>query len=105
MSVYVLIEANLKSQEKFNQFVEAFSNTIAQYDGVYLVRGGRIACLDGGMKPDRRQPEQILLVEFLSEVNLRRCIASPEYQAIIALRDSGAEIRALILEGVWAEEK
>lgn len=100
MTVYVLIEAKLKNLEKFNRFVEAFSSIVTQYGGAFLVSGGRISCLDGGMEPERRQPEEILLVEFPSEVSLRKCIASPEYQAILSLRNSAAETRAVILEGV-----
>jgi len=105
MSVYIVIEAKVKDQKKYNQYITAFSEIIAHYGGRYLVRGDHVTPLDEGMKPERRQPERMIILEFPSAVNLRRCFASPEYQAIVSLRHAGADTRAVLLDGYRPEDR
>jgi uncharacterized protein (DUF1330 family) len=104
MSVYVLMESRVKDQEKYKQYIEAISDIIAQHGGRYLVRGGRIKPLDGEVEQERRQPERINIVEFPSEAHQRRCFTSPEYRAIVPLRQAGANTRAVLLEGYVPEK-
>ena len=103
MSVYVLIESRVKDREKYKGYIAAFSDIIAKCGGRYLVRGGRIKPLVPEMEMERRQPERINIVEFPSEADQRRCFASPEYRAIVALRQAAADTRALLLEGYVPE--
>ena len=99
MSVYIVIEAKVKDQEKYRQYISAFSDIIGNYGGRHVVDEGRVTLLDDGMRPERRQPERMIILEFPSEVNLRRCFASPEYQTIASLRLAGADTRAVLLQG------
>lgn len=95
----MLIEAKVKDLKKYNQYIAGLSEIIARYNGRYLVRGGRITPLFEGRELERRHPERVLIVEFSSAADHRRCSISSEYQSIIPLRDAGAEIWAVLLEG------
>lgn len=103
MSVYVFIEARVRDHQKFNDFIDAFSGITANYGARFLVRCGRVAPLGEGAETERRQPGRMIILEFPSEVNLRRCFASPEYRSLTPLRHEGAETRALMLEGFKPE--
>jgi uncharacterized protein (DUF1330 family) len=99
MPVYMVAEVKKKDKQKYNQYIAALTDIIPRYGGRYLVRGGRVTPLFRGRELERRNMDKILIVEFPSAADHRRCFTSPEYQAIIPLRDAGAEIRAVLLEG------
>jgi len=103
MPVYMLIEARVKDEGKYKRFLGVLSEIIPKHGGRYLVRGGPVTPLFKGMKLERRQPERIIIAEFPSEVHIRRCFASPEYQEIAPLGKEGAETRAMVLEGYAPE--
>jgi uncharacterized protein (DUF1330 family) len=94
MSVYMLVEAKTKDEEKYRQYIVQVSRLVAQHGGRYLVRGGKITPLG-----DVWNPERIIILEFPSEAHIRAWLSSPEYAAIAPLREAGAETRAIILEG------
>ncbi len=104
MPVYIVIEARVKDEGKYDEYVAAFSDVIASYGGRYLVRGARVTPIDEGMRPDRRQPERMSIIEFPSEVQRRRFFASPEYKKILPLRLAAADTRAFLLEGYKPEK-
>jgi uncharacterized protein (DUF1330 family) len=105
MSVYMVVEIKVKDQKKYEQYVAAASEIIPKYGGRFLVRGGRITPLPVGLHPDRRLPEQMIIVEYPSELHLRRCFASPEYKEIVQLRNDGVDARAVVLEGYKPEKQ
>lgn len=104
MPVYIIIEARVKNQGKYDEYVAAFSEIIASYGGRYLVRGARVTPIDEGMRPERRQPERMSVIEFQSEVQRRRFFASPEYKNTLPLRQASADTRAFLLEGFTPEK-
>jgi uncharacterized protein (DUF1330 family) len=95
----MVAEVKKKDKQKYNQYIAALTEIIEKYGGRYLVRGGRMIPLFKGRELERRQPDKILIVEFPTAADHRRCFTSPEYLAMIPLRDAGAEIRAVLLEG------
>lgn len=105
MPVYMVAEAKLKDVHKFNQYVAALSDIIPAHGGRYLVRGGRIKPLFRGRELERRHPDRVIVLEFPSEADHWRCFTSPEYQAIVPLRDAGAEMRAVLLQGYVPEKR
>jgi uncharacterized protein (DUF1330 family) len=104
MPVYMVAEAKLKDWEKYSRYTAALSKIVTKHGGRYLVHGGSIKTLFRGRELERRYPDQVIIVEFPSEAEHRRCFTSPEYQAIVPLRDAGAEMRAVLLEGYVAEK-
>lgn len=94
MSVYILVEAQTRDPEKYNQYIAQVSQLVAEHGGRYLVRGGKITPLGDNWKPER-----VIILEFPSESHIRAWLSSPEYQSIAPLREAGAQTRAVILEG------
>lgn len=103
MAFYMVIEAKVMDQDKYRQYISAFSEIVPHYGGRCLARGGRIIPFGEGITLERRQVEQMVILEFPSELSLRRCVSSPEYQSIMSLRQSGAQTRMVLLEGVKQE--
>jgi uncharacterized protein (DUF1330 family) len=94
MPVYMIIEARVKDPAKYQQYIAQVPAIVACHGGRYLVRGGKVTTLVGGWLPER-----MIVLEFPSDEHIRRWLASPEYQAIAPLRDAGAEVKAVLLEG------
>ncbi len=99
MPAYMVVEIKKKDKQKYNDYIAAVSDIIGGYGGRFLVRGGRVVQLFRGRELDRRRRDKILVLEFPTAADLTRCFTSPAYQAIIPLRDAGAEIEAVLLEG------
>jgi uncharacterized protein (DUF1330 family) len=68
------------------------ANTIAQYGGRYLARGGAAEVVEGGPPP-----KTIIVVEFPSMARLREWHASPEYAEALKLRRTALERRLLFV--------
>jgi uncharacterized protein (DUF1330 family) len=105
MSVYLVVEGKVKHQEKYKEYIAAVSEIIASHKGRYLVHDGKVTPLFEGRELERRNPEKVLIVEFPTAADHRRCFTSPEYQAIVPLRDAAAEFRAVLLEGYVPEKR
>lgn len=94
MPVYMIIDSKVKNSEHYQQYISKVSKIVAQYGGRYLARGSQITPITGDWRPER-----IILLEFPSEGNIREWLSSAEYQAITSLRESGADTRAVIIQG------
>jgi uncharacterized protein (DUF1330 family) len=100
MSVYIIIESKVKDPEKYQQYIVQVPEIVARYGGRYLVHGGQVTPLLGGWRPER-----VIILEFPSETHIRQWLSSPEYQAITPLREAGAEIRAVVVQGCTEQKK
>ena len=100
MPVYMIIESKVKDPKKYGQYISKVPSIVAKYSGRYLVRGGKITALLGGAW----LPERRIVLEFPSEAHVREWLSSPEYQEIAPLREAGADIRAVLLEGYLQDE-
>ena len=67
---------------------------VEQYGGRYLARSGEVSTMVGDW-----QPERIVLIEFESIEQVQEFFASPEYLALVPLREQSATTRAIIVEG------
>jgi uncharacterized protein (DUF1330 family) len=105
MPVYMVTEVKKKDKRKYNEYLTALTELIEKHGGHYLVRGGRVIPLFEGLEVDRRHVDKILIIEFPTEADHRRCFTSPEYLELLPLRDAGAEVRAFLLEGYVPDER
>jgi uncharacterized protein (DUF1330 family) len=94
MPAYLIVETKTKDPEMYAEYVAKVPNIAAQYGGRYLARTNRVEPLSGGWIPER-----MILLEFPSVDAVHKWLDSPEYRAIAALREAGAETRAVILNG------
>ena len=94
MPVYLIIDIAIIDQDAYGEFVERVPAVVEQYGGRYLVRGGEVSTMVGDW-----QPERIVLIQFESIEQVQEFFASPEYLAIVPLREQSAATRAIIIEG------
>jgi uncharacterized protein (DUF1330 family) len=103
MPVYVIAQSRVKDMEKYHQWMTALLEVIEKFGGRCLVGGGRVIPLNDTVIPERRQPDQFILLEFQSEVDLRRYRASPEYRHLSKLRQEASDTRLFLLEAYKPE--
>lgn len=95
MPAYVVVQIVVNDPVAYEEYRLAAPPTIAQYDGKYLVRGGRVETLEGDWMPQR-----FVILEFPTFERAQQWHASPEYQAIAPLRHRYASSQMLVVEGL-----
>jgi uncharacterized protein (DUF1330 family) len=91
---YVLAEIKVTDPEAYKQYAAAVVPIIAKLGGRYLVRGGQTVAVEGDPPAGR-----IVVIEFDSLAAARAFEASPDYQAVAALRQKAARSRVFLAEG------
>ena len=108
MPAYVISEVEARDRAAMEAYRALAAQTIAQYGGRYLVRGGAAEVVEGGPPP-----KTLIVVEFPSMERLREWYASPEYAEALKLRRTALERRLIFVEGsaaptgideVWTEQ-
>lgn len=105
MAVYMVAEVKKKDRQKYNEYIAALTQIIQKYGGRYLVRGGHVTPLFKGREFERRHVDKIVIIEFPTAADHRRCFTSPEYLALVPLRVDGCDVRAFLLEGYVPDER
>jgi uncharacterized protein (DUF1330 family) len=95
MPAYVISEVEMKDAAAFEAYRSFAAQTIAQYGGRYLVRGGAAEVIEGGPSP-----KAIIVVEFPTMARLREWYASAEYAEALKVRQSALERRLIFVDGV-----
>ena len=94
MKGYVIGEIEVTDQKPYDEYRGQVLATIEKYDGKFLVRGGKVAPLEGGWTPRR-----VVVLEFPSFDQAQKWYRSPEYAPLITLRQKGAKGRLILVEG------
>jgi uncharacterized protein (DUF1330 family) len=94
MPVYLIIEITVNDPEVYGEFVAQVPTVVEKYGGRYLARSAEISTMVGDWRP-----EWIVLIEFESIEQVQEFFASPEYQALVPIREQSATTRAIIVEG------
>jgi len=92
---FIVVELNVKNQEGFQAYAQKVPETIAQYGGTYVVRGGNVETLEGA-EPDGR----VVILRFDSVDDAKTWMTSPEYAAIKDIRHQTAATRSYMVEGL-----
>jgi uncharacterized protein (DUF1330 family) len=95
MPAYVAVEIAIHDPVTYQRYKELAPASITVYGGKYLVRGAPTETLEGTWEPPR-----FVLLEFPTAERARAWWASPEYEPAKALRQSCAETRMLLADGV-----
>lgn len=95
MSVYMIIEIQVEDEWLYAEYVEKVRAIVEEHGGRYLVRGGVVTPLSGDWNPER-----MIVIEFESNEQLRRCFGSPEYLELAPLRKQSTVSRAIVVDGV-----
>ena len=94
MSVFLIIEIQVRDEILYSQYVERVPAVVGRYGGRYLARGGTVTPLAGGWNPER-----IIVIEFESVARVQQCFASPEYLELAPLREQSTASRVILVEG------
>ena len=99
MSVYLVIEIEVKDNELYSRYIEKAPEIVKKYGGRYLVQGGKVRPLTGNWKP-----EKIVVIEFASFDDVRKCFKSPEYLEVAPLREKSTTSKSILVEGCSSPE-
>ena len=93
MPVYLIIDIAVIDPDVYGEFVERVPAVVEQYGGRYLARSAEASPMVGDWRP-----EWIVLIEFEGIEQVQEFFDSPEYQALVPIREKSATTRAIIVE-------
>lgn len=94
MSAYVIVDIAVHDPERYETYKSMAAPTVHQYDGKYIVRGGRAEQLEG-----RSTPNRVVVLEFPTYQRAKQWWNSPEYAPAKALRHETASSEMVLVEG------
>ena len=95
MSVYVVVDIEVKDQEAYEEYRRLVPPLIEKYGGRYLVRGGEITSMEGDWDLHR-----VVILEFSSADRAMELFTSAECAPVAAIRHRAANSRTCMVEGV-----
>ena len=93
MSVYMIIEIQIKDDKLYAEYVAKVPEVINKYGGKYLARTSQVMPLTGNWNPER-----IIIIEFETIEHLRKCFGSDKYRQISQLREKSAVGKAIVVD-------
>ena len=96
MSAYVVNEIWVTDPEVFQTYVVQVPATIARHGGRYLARSGATESIHG------EPPGRIVILEFPDRAAALAGRSSPDYQAILPIRDASSTSRVYVVDGYEA---
>ena len=97
-ATYLIVESQITDPEAFKQYMAAAPAVAKAFGGEYLVRGGRMAVLEGDWMPPR-----LTVLRYPSFEAAQAMYDSPGYVAARALRQGAtACFNMVLVEGVDA---
>ena len=91
---YWIGHIDIANMEPYRDYIPASAKAIAQYDGRFLVRGGKSDNVEGDAR------SRHVIVEFPSYARAVECYQSPEYAKARAIRRSNSQGDVVIVEGL-----
>jgi uncharacterized protein (DUF1330 family) len=90
---YYVSEFELTDPEGIRPYSAAVESTFVPFGGRYVVRGGKVASLEG--EPTRR----LIMIAFPSMEQAQAWYDSPRYRELMPIRHRSAKSRVFIMEG------
>ena len=94
MVAYVVNEIVVTEPARFQTYADQVPAILAKYGGKYVVRGGAPERVDGPEPPHR-----LVVLRFPSREAARAWRSSPEYLAILPIREATSTSRVYIVDG------
>ena len=94
MKAYVIVEVNIHDQDLYEEYKKLTPETIAAFDGKFIVRGAKSESLEGDWNPGR-----MVVLEFPSKERAKEWWNSTEYSKARAIRQRAAKTKMLVVEG------
>lgn len=94
MAAYVINEIVVSDPERFQTYADQVPAILAAYGGAYVIRGGAPERVDGA-----EPPHKLVILRFASREAARAWRNSPEYLAILPIREATSTSRVYIVDG------
>jgi uncharacterized protein (DUF1330 family) len=94
MAAYVVNEIIVTEPTRFQTYSEQVPAILAAYGGEYVVRGGAPDRVDGPEPPQR-----VVILRFADRAAALAWRNSPEYRAILPIREATSTSRVYIVDG------
>ena len=95
MAGYVIADVEVLDAQGYADYTRRVPATLESYGGRFLVRGGIAEAMEGDI-----QPHRLVVIEFSSVERARAWYSSPEYSAIVPIRQRFGRTHLLtIVEG------
>lgn len=91
---YWIAHVTVTNPDIYKEYVALNGKAFSKYGGRFLVRGGTHENIRGLAGRTRH-----VVIEFESYEQAKACYASPEYKAAEKVRDQGASVDLVIVEG------
>ena len=95
MPAYMIADNEVLDQERFAEYRKQVLPTVQKHGGRFVARGGATEVLEGAWRPHR-----VVVIEFPDMAALKGWYNSPEYQALVPLRQAAARGSLIAVEGV-----
>ncbi|MGQ4877285.1 DUF1330 domain-containing protein [Billgrantia sp. LNSP4103-1] len=92
---YVVGQVTVNDPERWLEYVERLPETLIGWGGEVVMRGQRTTTLAG--QPGRHP--NVVVLRFPDMHAVEQWYASPDYQALIPLRDAAAQVELAAYEG------
>jgi len=94
MAAYVIAEIDITDPETYKEYQRLVPQSVEQYGGRFLARGGKIIPKDGGWTPKR-----VIVIEFPSLDTAQQWYDSPEYAPLLDIRLRATRSRLVLVDG------
>ena len=95
MKAYVIVNVSIRDAERYKDYIQAATPTVAAHGGRYVARGGRAEKLEGDVPVNR-----VVVLEFPSYAQAKGWYDSPEYQAALVIRQACSTGTIILVEGM-----
>ena len=96
MAAYAIGYLQMRDPAWLAEYVPKTAALVEKHGGKYLVRGGQMERLEG----EGDLPSVVVVLEFPSMEQAQAWYNDPEYAAMIKLRQSGADLDLILVDGV-----
>jgi uncharacterized protein (DUF1330 family) len=90
---YWIARVDVNGETGYRSYSAAVPAIIEKYGARFIVRGGAFECAEGESRPRN------VVIEFPDYAPAVACYRSPEYQAILKVRQANAITDLIIVEG------
>ena len=95
MSAYLIVRLEITDEEKMKSYREVTPAILKKYNGVFIARDNNVTTLEG-----KKESRRVVIMEFPSMEKAQGFYNSSEYQEAMKLREGGADVEFIALEGI-----
>lgn len=94
MAAYFIANISVTDPEGYQEYADRAPETIAEHGGKYIVRAGDQQVMEGDWQPNR-----LVVIEFPNREMAMKWYNSPDYQAILPLRQANSSGSIVLVDG------